>query len=304
MWPPPSLHSTPTYFYPRSPRGERPLAFELVHVDAVISIHAPREGSDGARAQGHRLNLSISIHAPREGSDPASPGCPRWRGHFYPRSPRGERRPPGCPPAMWTHFYPRSPRGERQSPPFWSWPVSVFLSTLPARGATASWMSTCVVVIFQSTLPARGATVTAFLVLAGIRISIHAPREGSDGMMYILPPYPMIFLSTLPARGATFSAQTAAALPQFLSTLPARGATKASATFTVVSTISIHAPREGSDGGGRPNVVVDGDFYPRSPRGERLVSMLMRMSSWSYFYPRSPRGERPGRGGTSWGARR
>ena len=39
------------YFYPRSPRGERHVVvvFKLVHL--VISIHAPREGSDPTALQ-------------------------------------------------------------------------------------------------------------------------------------------------------------------------------------------------------------------------------------------------------------
>ena len=35
----------------------------------MISIHAPREGSDGGEAYESVNMLSISIHAPREGSD-------------------------------------------------------------------------------------------------------------------------------------------------------------------------------------------------------------------------------------------
>ena len=39
----------------------------------VISIHAPREGSDGHSPQIHPKTKQISIHAPREGSDPGTP---------------------------------------------------------------------------------------------------------------------------------------------------------------------------------------------------------------------------------------
>ena len=56
-----------------------------------------------------------------------------------------------------------------------------FLSTLPARGATAidiiNWM---VSKVFLSTLPARGATAGQQVPVYKIIISIHAPREGSD----------------------------------------------------------------------------------------------------------------------------
>ena len=114
---------------------------------AVISIHAPREGSDGARAQGHRLNLSISIHAPREGSDRQRRADRRHPDNFYPRSPRGER-PTAHPSCRQTrYFYPRSPRGERPAPPSLPLGAVSFLSTLPARGATAgsvrSMLYTC-----------------------------------------------------------------------------------------------------------------------------------------------------------------
>ena len=56
---------------------------------------------------------------------------------------------------------------------------------------------------------------------------------------------------------------------KFLSTLPARGATKSLVEIGGIESISIHAPREGSD------VLWPGwtgrqrHFYPRSPRGER-----------------------------------
>ena len=56
-------------FYPRSPRGER---LALLFKDARqhnISIHAPREGSDGGVGSQVVIGITISIHAPREGSD-------------------------------------------------------------------------------------------------------------------------------------------------------------------------------------------------------------------------------------------
>ena len=34
------------------------------------------------------------------------------------------------------------------------------------------------------------------------------------------------------------------------------------------------------------------DFYPRSPRGERLAQMFQLLDKALHFYPRSPRGER------------
>ena len=57
----------------------------------VISIHAPREGSDTATAS-NCWSTEISIHAPREGSDGRRKDRGGQRHNFYPRSPRGERR--------------------------------------------------------------------------------------------------------------------------------------------------------------------------------------------------------------------
>ena len=82
--------------------------------------------------------VGISIHAPREGSDlPARQGPPAGV-YFYPRSPRGERR--------------ATPDDVRQQ-------LFVFLSTLPARGATCKNTHRVYLLReFLSTLPARGAT--------------------------------------------------------------------------------------------------------------------------------------------------
>ena len=146
--------------------------------------------------------------------------------------------------------------------------------------------------LFQSTLPARGATFLPFSVLVPRRISIHAPCTGSDddaspvGLRdgdfnprslhgerpYSVPqrpPQPR-FQSTLPARGATFASRRFAGgirhfnprslhgerpahhaapclLPLFQSTLPARGATVIWEMAQFYDEISIHAPCTGSD---------------------------------------------------------
>ena len=59
---------------------------------------------------------------------------------------------------------------------------TVFLSTLPARGATAgpSGWPQQYLHKFLSTLPARGATEYKAANDGTTDISIHAPREGSD----------------------------------------------------------------------------------------------------------------------------
>ena len=57
----------------------------------------------------------------------------------------------------------------------------IFQSTLPVRGATAETAELAKAIEFQSTLPVRGATADLKNFNFNGLISIHAPREGSDG---------------------------------------------------------------------------------------------------------------------------
>ena len=123
-------------FYPRPPRGGRPVCFAAGRVSVSISIHALREEGDSSPIfkkvailnfyprppRGGRRGVCagivapelISIHALREEGD------------------RGSR----CSRASGRYFYPRPPRGGRPSgatSPPWSIP---FLSTPSARRAT------------------------------------------------------------------------------------------------------------------------------------------------------------------------
>ena len=173
---------SPSHFYPRSPRGERPTWWPCVASRKWISIHAPREGSDKQSCKkrcntcyfyprsprGERRSQRtrrknwrfISIHAPREGSDACCRRCRQTRAaDFYPRSPRGERRAKDVAAALGYKF----------------------LSTLPARGATAVTDAGEKALDISIHAPREGSDPTA---PGGIRrldvISIHAPREGSD----------------------------------------------------------------------------------------------------------------------------
>ena len=100
-------------FNPRSPYGERRNAVGVAGFNRLISIHAPRMGSDPYRF--YKLpGIRISIHAPRMGSDFHSPMYQAQSLHFNPRSPYGERLTATfsiC--QMIFYFNPRSPYGER-----------------------------------------------------------------------------------------------------------------------------------------------------------------------------------------------
>ena len=147
---------------------------------AVISIHAPREGSDpqpqivlvlvhyfyprsprGERQRSNRYKgaqLKFLSTLPARGATPAQWDRSPTRRHFYPRSPRGERLKAFLLHVLSIHFYPRSPRGERllRRPG-----VQLSLDFYPRspRGERrCRYVFNHFLAQFLSTLPARGAT--------------------------------------------------------------------------------------------------------------------------------------------------
>ena len=263
------------YFYPRSPRGERPRSRSSNWRTGAFLSTLPARGATPTLIANIPEILFLST-LPARGATTAS----RWRrsspSNFYPRSPRGERLQHLAADQRVLDISIHAPRegsDEANLPQLMD--TGLFLSTLPARGATQVW---------------RAVWPCGY-------ISIHAPREGSDVHSWRLLSKIKQFLSTLPARGATSAITLLWVRPTiFLSTLPARGATRSSHWGPRSSMISIHAPREGSDGaGGGVSQMQLLHFYPRSPRGERLSAGSELLSALGDFYPRSPRGERPPR---------
>ena len=122
-------------FYPRSPCGERPLRESNCFPVICISIHALLAESD-ARECARGPRRAISIHALLAESDRARVRARAAEGHFYPRSPCGERQ---------AGSYKILPRPE-------------FLSTLSLRRATGLKCCFIIVTRFLSTLSLRRAT--------------------------------------------------------------------------------------------------------------------------------------------------
>ena len=232
-----------------------------------ISIHAPRTGSDLTCAL-TGLVLRISIHAPRTGSDATA-----------------------------------SSALEK---------IGTFQSTLPARGATAEKCPPKTDRRISIHAPRTGSdcTVAAEKHLTAA-ISIHAPRTGSDAktrFYYMRAP----FQSTLPARGATprggrtrrrngdfnprsphgerrRSHQRRTSRRRFQSTLPARGATSGGNTKMPANTISIHAPRTGSDGRSIENGCGQAGISIHAPRtgSDAAKEALVRAATISIHAPRT-----------------
>ena len=122
--------------------------------------------------------------------------------------------------------------------------VLIFQSTLPVRGATYCKRCGHEHIVFQSTLPVRGATDRADAASRCRRISIHAPREGSD---------------VLPCQGCQHRRPISIHAPR-------EGSDQYAISRRFCSSIiSIHAPREGSDLSPEMPTQSWRDFNPRSP---------------------------------------
>ena len=258
--------------------------------------------------------------------------------NFYPRSPCGERRLEFCDTAQHIYFYPRSPCGER--PAFDVLAVSALLISIHALLAESDLLNNEAVSItasFLSTLSLRRATI--YPSQCRTFANDFYPRSpcGERPSFAGLCKTNFPFLSTLSLRRATLILPSRFTASAFLSTLSLRRATAVCNQLLFDTLISIHALLAESDQSRsrktgrllpflstlslrratprchdhRPDV---GYFYPRSPCGERLTSMLLwrrqklflstlslrRATYWSPpacrcradFYPRSPCGER------------
>ena len=175
------------------------------------------------------------------------------------------------------------------------------------------WVQNEMEAAFQSTLPVWGATsLTEILPFLRV-ISIHAPRVGSDlvhvGLLlfcdYFNPRSPcgerhferfqerdeQIFQSTLPVWGATRQSHHSPSRQTISIHAPRVGSDFAVLWNTSAVQISIHAPRVGSDSLGPGNCQERFYFNPRSPCGERRQG-CGAVHQGQYFNPRSPCGER------------
>ncbi len=123
----------------------------------VVSIRAPRVGSDEREAR-LSARISVSIRAPRVGSD----------------------EKPECVSSAIGGFNPRSPCGERQERDELRAILESFQSALPVWGATCPLPHGHYLPLFQSALPVWGATHRHVPLPRRVRVSIRAPRVGSD----------------------------------------------------------------------------------------------------------------------------
>ncbi len=281
-------------FNPRSPRGER-LSF-LVNLRDTNRFQSTLPARGATR---NRFALAfyclISIHAPREGSD-------RTRRHM-----QSSFRPfQSTLPARGATKYP--PLSSVYHIPFQSTLPARgatkigdqkklkggFQSTLPARGATVYPVSCantsgisihapregsdyrhshglCLFFNFNPRSPRWERRHFSVRISRRLGISIHAPREGSDRTTHNSA---RTFLHFNP-RSPRGERRTHLTLPSPHSLIsihaPREGSDKSICSEEAELNISIHAPREGSDVVDPPAINGKIDFNPRSPRGERRL---------------------------------
>ena len=104
------------------------------------------------------VKFMISIHAPRAGSDPDRPAQQHQDADFNPRSPCGERHAQFLKCLRNNLFQSTLPVRGATKKIIADYLETEFQSTLPVRGATSLPSSRPTAIEFQSTLPVRGAT--------------------------------------------------------------------------------------------------------------------------------------------------
>ncbi len=236
------------HFNPRSPHGERRAGRQEWAYFRRFQSTLPARGATPFPFL-DLLHHIISIHAPRTGSDFALSTAAEIPAYFNPRSPHGERRakPSGISVGL-SYFNPRSPHGERHLVIFDKMSAGQFQSTLPARGAT-------------------GCSLTF------VSIKTHFnPRSPHGERLFF-----RLNISNI----------------EYFNPRSPHGERRCFGAITAVrDSISIHAPRTGSDDNWLRGNALKGDFNPRSPHGERPID-ASRTGNHDNFNPRSPHGERP-----------
>ena len=204
-------------------------------------------------------------------------------------------RPQACRP---TYFYPRPPRGGRRPQLFRRGPLAVIsIHALREEGDFRPRWKLPDTADFYPRPPRGGRRFLQHRPFRGTSISIHALREEGDRMLFCETPFrcnfyprpprggrprtlliwtPRLYFYPRPPRGGRLIAYLSpSTFLIFLSTPSARRATGRGRGFHGGHLISIHALREEGDGRDRAGPCRWGYFYPRPPRGGRhLLSGL------------------------------
>ena len=317
MWPLP-LGPRDWYFYPRPPRGGRPietfpsatrvrflstpsarratsLLADLVGV-GEISIHALREEGDREQLQGPHNGALISIHALREEGDFPREGSFAATKRFL-STPSARRATPGR-----LHRLPE---------------LGISIHALREEGDSPSRRSSAARGHFYPRPPRGGRPLRRFRTSFPVEISIHALREEGDPRRsthllrrrYFYPRPPRggrlaraiekymgiaISIHALREEGDSMSIIHPKGYNYFYPRPPRGGRRFCKYTRSNVVTISIHALREEGDGGCLWALSLPNRFLSTPSARRATPCNLFRRWTMFNFYPRPPRGGRPG----------
>ena len=225
-------------FHSCSPCGERRRTCTQAFCAHIISIHAPRAGSDrdAGRYSGQRYTFQSTL--PARGATPSPARAPARRIDFNPRSPRGERHHLTLGNALARYISIHAPRAgsDLSLPARTPYPLCYFNPRSPCGERQRA---------------------IAYCDARYVDISIHAPRAGSDRLIDVTPTGDKLFQSTLPVRGATPHCPTCGI--------------HAAHYFNPRSPCGERRSRATSES---PH---PGNFNPRSPYGERRADSGMDM---------------------------
>ena len=146
-------------------------------------------------------------------------------------------------------------------------------------------------ILFQSTLPARGATVRRQPLRRVLRISIHAPRTGSDDNEDLRTPHSKISIHA-PRTGSDGKKMSINDVDVISIHAPRTGSDWLQICSPPLDAISIHAPRTGSDIADRILSNMRQIISIHAPRTGSDTSTSADTSDTTDFNPRSPHGER------------
>ena len=300
------------YFYPRPPRGGRPGSGNLAAV-AAIFLSTPSARRATSSGGGLYFSFLISIHALREEGDRRAATSAPARGYFYPRPPRGGRLPweiteetlreflstPSARRATIQfhradfaghYFYPRPPRGGRHCFCSAALARSKFLSTPSARRATGRNTARCTAWRNFYPRPPRGGRLVRYDESDVVEISIHALREEGDFLPLAMMQSPLYFYPR-PPRGGRQDHRGQGSHHEGISIHALREEgdlsfrSRCSSSFKFLSTPSA---RRATCLGKSPRKPCT-NFYPRPPRGGRLLSLRQKKASGKFLSTPSAR---------------
>ena len=242
-------------FYPRSPCGERLKLRNILDLILRISIHALLAESDVSITIIITCTVLFLSTLSLRRATLAGPSGPAFLYNFYPRSPCGERL-------------------LEQSSSYSAYLISIH--ALLAESDSLPTLRVFIGGLFLSTLSLRRATSQSWAKSTPEEISIHALLAESDDFRVRIHLLPSIFLSTLSLRRATrFLASLSAVLTISIHALLAESDCGFSAgrecDTAFLSTLSLRRATEPCRALRPPQK----HFYPRSPCGERLISIVL-----------------------------